>query len=167
MINNFIKPGLTDLAISRTTFDWGIQTFDEKHVVYVWLDALMNYITGLGYDVDGNNGELFEKYWPADLHPWLVRTLSVSHSIYWPIFLMALDLPLPKQIFGHPWLLVGDNKMGKSKGNVIYVDDLTKVFGVDAIRYIMLHEMPFERDGNITYEMIIEEDQYRFSECFR
>ncbi len=155
MINNFIKPGLTDLAISRTTFDWGIQTFDDKHVVYVWLDALMNYITGLGYDVDGNNGELFEKYWPADLHL-IGKDIVRFHSIYWPIFLMALDLPLPKQIFGHPWLLVGDNKMGKSKGNVIYVDDLTKVFGVDAIRYIMLHEMPFERDGNITYEMIIE-----------
>lgn len=155
MINNFIKPGLTDLAISRTTFDWGIQTFDEDHVVYVWLDALMNYITGLGYDVDGNHGELFEKYWPADLHL-IGKDIVRFHSIYWPIFLMALDVPLPKQIFGHPWLLVGDDKMGKSKGNVIYADDLTEVFGVDAIRYIMLHEMPFERDGNITYEVIIE-----------
>lgn len=155
MVNNFIKPGLTDLAISRTTFDWGIKTFDEKHVVYVWLDALMNYITGLGYDVDGNHGPLFNKYWPADLHV-IGKDIVRFHTIYWPIFLMALGVEQPKQIFGHPWLLVGDAKMGKSKGNVIYVDDLTDVFGVDAIRYIMLHEMPFERDGSITYPMIIE-----------
>lgn len=155
MMNNFILPGLQDLAVTRSSFDWGIQTFDEKHVVYVWLDALMNYITSLGFDVDGNHGELFLKYWPADLHL-IGKDIVRFHTIYWPIFLFSLGLPLPKKVFGHPWLLVGEDKMSKSLGNVIYTDDLVAVFGVDAIRYIMLHEMPFERDGHLTRELIIE-----------
>lgn len=155
MINNFINPGLQDLAVSRSSFDWGIKTFDEKHVIYVWLDALMNYITSLGYDVEGNHGELFKKYWPADLHL-IGKDIVRFHTIYWPIFLFSLDIPLPKKVFGHPWLLVGEDKMSKSLGNVIYTDELVSIFGVDAIRYIMLHEMPFERDGHITRELIIE-----------
>ena len=156
MINNFLKPGLQDLCVSRTSFKWGIPVdFDPKHVVYVWIDALTNYITGLGYDVDGNNDPLFDKYWPADLH--LIGKVIVRfHTIYWPIMLMALDVPLPKQIFGHPWLLTGDSKMSKSKGNVIYADDLVSLFGTDAVRYIMLHEMPFAQDGHITYDLMIE-----------
>ena len=156
MINNFLKPGLQDLCVSRTSFKWGIPVdFDPKHVVYVWIDALTNYITGLGYDVDGNNDPLFDKYWPADLH--LIGKYIVRfHTIYWPIMLMALDVPLPKQIFGHPWLLTGDSKMSKSKGNVIYADDLVSLFGTDAVRYIMLHEMPFAQDGHITYDLMIE-----------
>lgn len=155
MINNFINPGLQDLAVSRATLKWGIETFDPNHVIYVWLDALMNYITSLGFEVDGNHGELFNKYWPADLHL-IGKDIVRFHTIYWPIFLMSLDIELPKQVFGHPWLLVGDSKMSKSRGNTIYADDLTKVFGVDAVRYIMLHEMPFERDGHVTKESIIE-----------
>lgn len=156
MINNFLKPGLQDLCVSRTSFKWGIPVdFDPKHVVYVWIDALTNYITGLGYDVDGNSDPLFNKYWPADLHL-IGKDIVRFHTIYWPIMLMALDLPLPKQIFGHPWLLTGDSKMSKSKGNVIYADDLVSLFGVDAVRFIMLHEMPFAQDGHITYELMIE-----------
>lgn len=156
MINNFLKPGLQDLCVSRTSFKWGIPVdFDPKHVVYVWIDALTNYITGLGYDVDGNNGPLFDKYWPADLHL-IGKDIVRFHTIYWPIMLMALDVPLPKQIFGHPWLLTGDSKMSKSKGNVIYADDLVSLFGTDAVRYIMLHEMPFAQDGHITYDLMIE-----------
>ncbi len=156
MINNFIKPGLQDLCVSRSSFKWGIPLdFDNKHVVYVWIDALSNYITGLGFDLDGNHNELFKKYWPADVHL-IGKDILRFHTIYWPIILMALNLPLPKQVFGHPWLLVGDGKMSKSKGNVIYADDLVKIFGVDAVRYIMLHEMPFAQDGNITYELMIE-----------
>lgn len=155
MVNNFLKPGLQDLAITRTSFDWGIKTFDEKHVIYVWLDALMNYITSLGYDVDGNHGELFRTYWPADVHV-VGKDIMRFHTIYWPAFLMALDVELPKTVFGHPWLLVGEDKMSKSKGNVVYADDLAKVFGVDAVRYIMLHEMPYDRDGHLTPEQIIE-----------
>lgn len=155
MVNNFLNPGLQDLAVTRTSFDWGIHTFDEKHVIYVWLDALMNYITSLGYDVDGNHGELYKKYWPADVHV-VGKDIVRFHTIYWPAFLMALDIPLPKQVFGHPWLLVGDSKMSKSKGNVVYADDLAEVFGVDAVRYIMLHEMPYDRDGHLTPEIIIE-----------
>lgn len=155
MVNNFLNPGLQDLAVTRTTFDWGINTFDEKHVIYVWLDALMNYITSLGYDVDGNHGELFKKYWPADVHV-VGKDIMRFHTIYWPAFLMSLDIPLPKQVFGHPWLLVGDAKMSKSKGNVAYADDLAEIFGVDAVRYIMLHEMPFDRDGHVTNELMIE-----------
>lgn len=156
MINNFLKPGLQDLCVSRTSFKWGIPVdFDPKHVVYVWIDALTNYITGLGYDVDGNNDPLYEKYWPADLHL-IGKDIVRFHTIYWPIMLMALNVPLPKQIFGHPWLLTGDSKMSKSKGNVIYADDLVSLFGVDAVRYIMLHEMPFAQDGHITYELMIE-----------
>ena len=157
MINNFLKPGLQDLCVSRTSFDWGIQVdFDPKHVVYVWLDALTNYITNIGYDVDGSTSE-FKKYWPADLH--LVgKDIIRFHTLYWPIFLMALDLPLPKQVFGHPWLLFGNNneKMSKSRGNVIYADDLVEQFGVDAVRYYVLHEIPFSNDGTITYELLIE-----------
>ena len=156
MINNFLKPGLQDLCVSRTSFKWGIPVdFDPKHVVYVWIDALTNYITGLGYDCDGNHDPLYEKYWPADLHL-ISKDIVRFHTIYWPIMLMALDVPLPKQIFGHPWLLTGDSKMSKSKGNVIYADDLVSLFGVDAVRYIMIHEMPFAQDGHITYDLIIE-----------
>ena len=156
MMNNFLLPGLQDLCVSRTSFKWGIPVdFDPKHVVYVWLDALTNYITGLGYDCDGESGELFKKYWPADLHL-IGKDIIRFHTIYWPIFLMALDLPLPKQVFGHPWLLQGDGKMSKSKGNVIYADDLVDLFGVDAVRYFVLHEMPFENDGVITWELLVE-----------
>lgn len=156
MINNFIKPGLQDLCVSRTSFKWGVPVdFDPKHVVYVWIDALTNYITGLGFDCDGNHGELYKKYWPADVHL-IGKDILRFHTIYWPIMLMALDIELPKQVFGHPWLLVGEGKMSKSKGNVIYPDDLVKLFGVDAVRYIMLHEMPFAQDGTVTYELMIE-----------
>ena len=156
MMNNFILAGLQDLCVSRTSFKWGIPvSFDDKHVTYVWIDALSNYITGLGYDVDGENGLNFEKYWPADLHL-IGKDILRFHTIYWPIMLMALDLPLPKQIFGHPWLLQGDGKMSKSKGNVIYADDLVKFFGVDAVRYFVLHEMPFENDCVITWELLVE-----------
>ena len=156
MMNNFIKAGLQDLCVSRTSFKWGIPVdFDDKHVIYVWLDALTNYITGLGYDVDGNSDENFNKYWPADLHL-IGKDILRFHTIYWPIMLMALGLPLPKQIFGHPWLLQGDGKMSKSKGNVIYADDLVDMFGVDAVRYFVLHEMPFENDGVITWELMVE-----------
>lgn len=156
MMNNFLLPGLQDLCVSRTSFSWGIPvSFDPKHVTYVWLDALTNYITGLGYDTDGNHGELWAKYWPADLHL-IGKDIIRFHTIYWPIFLMALDIPLPKQIFGHPWLLQGDGKMSKSKGNVLYADDLVKVFGVDAVRYFVLHEMPFDNDGVISWELMVE-----------
>ena len=156
MMNNFLLPGLQDLCVSRTSFKWGIPVdFDDRHVVYVWLDALTNYITGLGYDVDGNNGALFNEFWPADLHL-IGKDIIRFHTIYWPIFLMALDLPLPKQVFGHPWLLQGDGKMSKSKGNVIYADDLVDLFGVDAVRFFVLHEMPFENDGVITWELLVE-----------
>ena len=156
MMNNFLLPGLQDLCVSRTSFSWGIPVdFDPKHVVYVWLDALTNYITGLGYDCDGESGELFKKYWPADLHL-IGKDIIRFHTIYWPIFLMALDLPLPKQVFGHPWLLQNDGKMSKSKGNVIYADDLVDLFGVDAVRYFVLHEMPFENDGVISWELMVE-----------
>ena len=156
MMNNFIKAGLQDLCVSRTSFKWGIPVdFDDKHVIYVWVDALSNYITGLGYDVDGNHGDNYNKYWPADLHL-IGKDILRFHTIYWPIILMALDLPLPKQIFGHPWLLQGDGKMSKSKGNVIYADDLVNFFGVDAVRYFVLHEMPFENDGVITWELLVE-----------
>ncbi len=156
MMNNFIKAGLQDLCVSRTSFKWGIPVdFDDKHVVYVWMDALTNYITGLGYDADGNHGENFKKYWPADLHL-IGKDILRFHTIYWPIMLMALDIPLPKQVFGHPWLLQGDGKMSKSKGNVIYADDLVDFFGVDAVRYFVLHEMPFENDGVITWELLVE-----------
>ena len=156
MMNNFLKAGLQDLCVSRTSFKWGIPVdFDDKHVVYVWIDALSNYITGLGYDADGNHGELYNKYWPADLHL-IGKDILRFHTIYWPIMLMALDIPLPKQVFGHPWLLQGDGKMSKSKGNVIYADDLVDLFGVDAVRYFVLHEMPFENDGVITWELLVE-----------
>ncbi|MFR9307109.1 methionine--tRNA ligase [[Clostridium] symbiosum] len=156
MMNNFLLPGLQDLCVSRTSFKWGIPvTFDPKHVTYVWLDALTNYITGLGYDCDGNHGELFGKYWPADLHL-IGKDIIRFHTIYWPIFLMALELPLPKQVFGHPWLLQGDGKMSKSKGNVLYADTLVDFFGVDAVRYFVLHEMPFENDGVISWELMVE-----------
>ncbi len=156
MMNNFLLPGLQDLCVSRTSFKWGIPVdFDDNHVVYVWLDALTNYITGLGYDADGNNDELYAKYWPADLHL-IGKDIIRFHTIYWPIFLMALDLPLPKQVFGHPWLLQGDGKMSKSKGNVIYADDLVDFFGVDAVRFFVLHEMPFDNDGVITWELMVE-----------
>lgn len=156
MMNNFLLPGLQDLCVSRTSFTWGIPVdFDPRHVVYVWLDALTNYITGLDYDLDGNSGELFAKYWPADLHL-IGKDIIRFHTIYWPIFLMALDLPLPKQVFGHPWLLQGDGKMSKSKGNVLYADDLVDFFGVDAVRYFVLHEMPFDNDGVITWELMVE-----------
>lgn len=156
MINNFIKPGLQDLAVSRTSFKWGIPVdFDPKHVVYVWIDALSNYITGIGYDADGNHEERFKEFWPADLHL-IGKDILRFHTIYWPIMLMALDIPLPKQVFGHPWLLVGEGKMSKSKGNVIYADDLVKLFGVDAVRYLMLHEMPFAQDGTLTYDIMVE-----------
>ena len=156
MMNNFLLPGLQDLCVSRTSFSWGIPVdFDPKHVTYVWLDALTNYITGIGYDCDGNSSELFNKNWPADLHL-IGKDIIRFHTISWPIFLMALDLPLPKQVFGHPWLLQGDGKMSKSKGNVIYADDLVDFFGVDAVRYFVLHEMPFENDGVITWELMVE-----------
>ena len=156
MMNNFLLKGLQDLCVSRTSFKWGIPVdFDPKHVVYVWIDALTNYITGLGYDADGESGELFKKYWPADVHL-IGKDILRFHTIYWPIMLMALDLPLPKQVFGHPWLLQGDGKMSKSKGNVIYADDLVDFFGVDAVRYFVLHEMPFDNDGVITWELMIE-----------
>ena len=156
MMNNFLLPGLQDLCVSRTSFTWGIPvSFDPKHVTYVWLDALTNYITGLGYDCDGHSGELFDKYWPADLHL-IGKDIIRFHTIYWPIFLMALDLPLPKQVFGHPWLLQGDGKMSKSKGNVLYADTLVDFFGVDAVRYFVLHEMPFENDGVISWELMVE-----------
>lgn len=156
MMNNFLLPGLQDLCVSRTSFKWGIPVdFDNKHVVYVWLDALSNYITGLGYDVDGNSDSLFEKFWPADLHL-IGKDILRFHTIYWPIMLMALDLPLPKQIFGHPWLLQGEGKMSKSKGNVLYADELVDFFGVDAVRYFVLHEMPFDNDGVITWELMVE-----------
>lgn len=156
MMNNFLKPGLQDLCVSRTSFKWSIPVdFDPKHVVYVWIDALTNYITGLGYDVDGNHGELYKKYWPADLHL-IGKDIVRFHTIYWPIMLMALDIPLPKQVFGHPWLLQGESKMSKSKGNVIYADDLVKIFGVDAVRYYVLHEIPYDNDGSITWDLLIE-----------
>jgi len=156
MMNNFLLPGLQDLCVSRTSFTWGIPVeFDPKHVTYVWLDALTNYITGIGYDCDGNSTEQFKKNWPADLHL-IGKDIIRFHTIYWPIFLMALDLPLPKQIFGHPWLLQGDGKMSKSKGNVLYADELVDFFGVDAVRYFVLHEMPFENDGVITWELMVE-----------
>ena len=156
MMNNFLLPGLQDLCVSRTSFSWGIPVeFDPKHVTYVWLDALTNYITGIGYDVDGNSDPMFEKYWPADLHL-IGKDIIRFHTIYWPIFLMALDLPLPKQVFGHPWLLQGEGKMSKSKGNVIYADDMANLFGVDAVRYFVLHEMPFDNDGVITWELVVE-----------
>ena len=156
MINNFLKPGLQDLCVSRTSFKWGVPVdFDPKHVVYVWIDALTNYITGLGYDCDGNSDPLYNKYWPADLHL-IGKDIIRFHTIYWPIMLMALGEPLPKQIFGHPWLLTGDSKMSKSTGNVIYADDLVSLFGVDAVRFIMLHEMPFAQDGHVTYELMVE-----------
>ena len=156
MINNFLKPGLQDLCVSRTSFKWGIPVdFDPKHVVYVWIDALSNYITGLGYDVDGNHGELYKKYWPADLHL-IGKDIIRFHTLYWPIMLLALNVPLPKQVFGHPWMLVGEDKISKSRGNAIYADDLVKFFGVDAVRYYVLHEMPFAQDGTITWELIIE-----------
>lgn len=158
MMNNFLKPGLQDLCVSRTSFKWGIPVdFDDKHVVYVWIDALSNYITGIGYDVDGNSSEQFKKYWPADLHL-IGKDILRFHTIYWPIMLMALGLPLPKKVFGHPWLLQGSSgeKMSKSRGNVLYADDLVKVFGVDAVRYFVLHEMPFESDGIISWELLVE-----------
>ena len=156
MMNNFLLPGIQDLCVSRTSFKWGIPVdFDPKHVVYVWLDALTNYITGIGYDCDGDNSELFNKMWPADLHL-IGKDIIRFHTIYWPIFLMSLDLPLPKQVFGHPWLLQGDGKMSKSKGNVIYADELVDFFGVDAVRYFVLHEMPFDNDGVITWELMVE-----------
>ena len=156
MMNNFLLPGLQDLCVSRTSFKWGIPVdFDPKHVVYVWLDALTNYITGIGYDCDGESTEQFKKLWPADLHL-IGKDIIRFHTIYWPIFLMSLDLPLPKQVFGHPWLLQGDGKMSKSKGNVLYADELVDFFGVDAVRYFVLHEMPFENDGVITWELMVE-----------
>jgi methionyl-tRNA synthetase len=156
MMNNFLLAGLQDLCVSRTSFKWGIPVdFDNKHVVYVWIDALSNYITGLGYDVDGNHGDLYKKFWPADLHL-IGKDILRFHTIYWPIMLMALDIPLPKQIFGHPWLLQGEGKMSKSKGNVLYADELVDFFGVDAVRYFVLHEMPFDNDGVITWELMVE-----------
>lgn len=156
MINNFIKPGLQDLCVSRTSFKWGIPVdFDPGHVVYVWIDALTNYITGLGYDADGNSDPMYKKYWPVDLHL-IGKDIMRFHTIYWPIMLMALDIPLPKQVFGHPWLLQGESKMSKSKGNVIYADDLVDIFGVDAVRYFVLHEIPYDNDGSITWDLLVE-----------
>ena len=156
MMNNFLLPGLQDLCVSRTSFTWSIPvSFDPRHVTYVWLDALTNYITGLGYECDGGHGEMFGKFWPADLHL-IGKDIIRFHTIYWPIFLMALDLPLPKQVFGHPWLLQGDGKMSKSKGNVLYADTLVDFFGVDAVRYFVLHEMPFDNDGVISWELMVE-----------
>ncbi|MBP3368050.1 MAG: methionine--tRNA ligase, partial [Clostridia bacterium] len=154
IVNNFLKAGLQDLCVSRTSFTWGVPVdFDPKHVTYVWMDALSNYITGIGYDVDGNHGENYKKYWPADLHL-IGKDILRFHTIYWPIFLMALGEPLPKQVFGHPWLLQSGDKMSKSKGNVIYADDLARLFGVDAVRYFVLHEMQFDNDGQITWELV-------------
>lgn len=156
IVNNFIKPGLQDLCVSRTSFDWGVPVeFDDKHVIYVWIDALSNYITFLGYDITSNHSEEFLKYWPADVHL-IGKDILRFHTIYWPIMLMALDLPLPKQIFGHPWVLFGNDKMSKSKGNIMYADDLVNEFGVDAVRYYLLHEIPYASDGTITYELLIE-----------
>ena len=156
IMNNFLLPGLQDLCVSRTSFTWGIQVpFDPKHVIYVWIDALSNYLTGLGYDLDGSSDPMVEKYWPADPHL-IGKDIIRFHTIYWPIMLMALDVPLPKQVFGHPWLLVGEGKMSKSKGNVIYADDPVNYFGVDAVRYFVLHEMPFDNDGSITWELMVE-----------
>ncbi len=156
MINNFLKNPIPDLCVSRTSYKWGIPVIsDPKHVIYVWIDALLNYITGLGYDVDGNNGELYKKYWPADIHL-IGKDILRFHTIYWPIMLMSLDLPLPHQVFGHPWILTNHNKMSKSKGNTIYADELVSLFGVDAVRYYVLHEIPFASDGNITYELVCE-----------
>ena len=156
MMNNFLLPGLQDLCVSRTSFKWGIPVdFDDKHVVYVWLDALSNYITGIGYDPEGGSTEQFKKLWPAELHL-IGKDIIRFHTIYWPIFLMALDVPLPRQIFGHPWLIQSDGKMSKSKGNVIYADDLVDIFGVDAVRYFVIHEMPFENDGVISWELMVE-----------
>ena len=156
MVNNFLKPGLQDLCVSRTSFTWSIPVdFNPKHVVYVWIDALVNYITGLGYDVDGHSDPLFDKYWPADVHV-IGKDIVRFHTIYWPIILMALDLPLPKQVFGHPWLLMGDSKMSKHLGNVIYADDLVNLFGVDAVRYYLLHEIPYDNDGSITWDLLVE-----------
>ena len=156
MMNNFLLPGLQDLCVSRSTFKWGVPvSFDEKHVVYVWIDALSNYITGLGYDVDGNNGDMYKKFWPADLHL-IGKDIVRFHTIYWPILLMALDLPLPKQVFGHPWLLSNGGKMSKSVGNIMYADDLAELFSVDGVRYFVLHETPFENDGVITYDLLVE-----------
>jgi len=156
MINNFLKNPIPDLCVSRTSFTWGIKVpSDPKHVVYVWIDALLNYVTGIGYKVDGNNGELFNKYWPADVHL-IGKDILRFHTIYWPIMLMSLDIPLPKKVFGHPWILMNHNKMSKSKGNVIYADQLTDIFGVDAVRYYVLHEIPFAADGNLTYELVCE-----------
>ena len=156
IMNNFLLPGLQDLCVSRTSFKWGVQVpFDTDHVIYVWLDALTNYITGIGYDCDGADTEQFKKNWPADLHL-IGKDIIRFHTIYWPIFLMALDLPLPRQIFGHPWLLQGEGKMSKSKGNVLYADELADFFGVDAVRFFVLHEMPFENDGVITWELMVE-----------
>ena len=156
MVNNFLKPGLQDLCVSRTSFKWGIPvTFDDRHVIYVWLDALSNYATGVEFDADGNHGPLYKKYWPADLHL-IGKDIVRFHTIYWPIFLMALGEPLPKQVFGHPWLLMGDGKMSKSKGNVLYADEMSEIFGVDAVRYFVLHEMPFENDGVLTWDLCVE-----------
>ena len=156
MMNNFLKPGLQDLCVSRTSFTWGIPvSFDDKHIVYVWLDALTNYITGIGYDADGNSTDKYKKYWPADLHL-IGKDIIRFHTIYWPIFLMSLGEPLPKQVFGHPWLLQDGGKMSKSKGNILYADDLVEIFGVDAVRYFVLHEMPFENDGIISWELMVE-----------
>ncbi len=156
MVNNFIKPGLQDLCVYRTSFKWGIPVdFDDKHVIYVWIDALSNYITGLGYDADGKNAECHNKYCPADLHL-IGKDILRFHTIYWPIMLMALDVPLPKQIFGHPWLIQSDGKMSKSKGNVMYADDMVRLFGVDAVRFFVLHEMPYENDGIISWELVVE-----------
>ena len=156
IVNNFIKPGLQDLCVSRTSFKWGIPvTFDDNHVIYVWIDALSNYITFLGYDIDGNESEEFKKYWPADIHL-IGKDILRFHTIYWPVILMALDLPMPKKIFGHPWILFGNDKMSKSKGNIVYADDLVQEFGVDAVRYYLLHEIPFASDGTFTYELLIE-----------
>ena len=156
MMNNFLLPGLQDLCVSRTSFKWGIPVdFDPKHVIYVWIDALTNYITGLGFDLEGRSDRMFDKYWPCDLHL-IGKDILRFHTIYWPIMLMALDLPLPKQVFGHPWLIQSDGKMSKSKGNVIYADDLVELFGVDAVRYFVLHEMPFENDGVISWELMVE-----------
>lgn len=156
MVNNFLKPGLQDLCVSRTSFKWGIPVdFDDKHIIYVWIDALSNYITGLGYDVDGNHDELYKNYWPADLHL-IGKDILRFHTIYWPIMLMALNIPLPKQVFGHPWLIQSDGKMSKSKGNVMYADDMVRLFGVDAVRFFVLHEMPFDNDGVISWELVVE-----------
>ncbi|NLD88145.1 MAG: methionine--tRNA ligase, partial [Clostridiales bacterium] len=155
MLNNFIRPGLQDLCVSRSTFKWGVPvSFDDKHVVYVWIDALSNYITALGYNPDGESGELFKKYWPADVHL-IGKDILRFHTIYWPIMLMALGVELPRQVFGHPWMLFGEDKMSKSKGNVVYAEELVKKFGVDAVRYYVLHEMPFAADGSFTYDLIV------------